>query len=424
MHGVDKPARTVGAEDDNVDQLGFETPRSGVATPQPDLHDKRLPGIMSYFGQVGEDSSASQMHPSIMPHPESVEPLGECLEDKQLQDQIQHTSSATLSSHHHPAESSLPCTLTQPNMKQNHHPHHLPSQDMSNCPTVTQTEKLQASHSYPTPPTSQTSSSAGSPIPDLSSSSEKKGTFASEASLRCPTNSKISGTSQVSIASTPLSVPSQPAGASTAQGACPLTAQESLQTSSQSLPVTSGSARPAAPSRWFSLEGLVELTRGAIFKSGPPTPTRALSTAHPNVDGRETPGRSSNDGAETSGTQTPRSSGAQAPVPKGKLSIKITEARGLRKSRDPYVVAVFQRSELISSGPRPSEEDEHLSSTPIAMGGIAIQRQSSDSGRPPMAIPMRSRQSSNTSITDYSTFRNRTSKAIYSNPKWDAQAIL
>ncbi|CAL3964442.1 unnamed protein product, partial [Diplocarpon coronariae] len=39
---------------EDVDVNGFEsdTPRSGVATPQPDPSDKRLPGIMhSYFGQ-------------------------------------------------------------------------------------------------------------------------------------------------------------------------------------------------------------------------------------------------------------------------------------------------------------------------------------------------------------------------------------
>ncbi|KAG8421135.1 Serine/threonine-protein kinase [Metarhizium acridum] len=161
-------------------------------------------------------------------------------------------------------------------------------------------------------------------------------------------------------------------------------------------------------------------------QSGPPTPTRALSAAHSSQsDGRDTPSRTSHDGAETaSGTQTPRTAGVQPPAQKGKLTIKIVEARGLRKCRDPYVVAVFQRSELISGGPRPIEEEETLSATPSGLGGIPIQRQGSDSGRPPMAIPMRSRQSSNTSIHDYNTFRNRTMRAPSSNPKWDAEAVF
>ncbi|PHH90798.1 hypothetical protein CDD83_2597 [Cordyceps sp. RAO-2017] len=160
-------------------------------------------------------------------------------------------------------------------------------------------------------------------------------------------------------------------------------------------------------------------------QSGPPTPTRALSAAHSSQsDGKDTPGRTSNDGVDPTGSQTPRNStGAQTPAPKGKLTIKITEARGLRRSRDPYVVAVFQRSELISGGPRPADEDEGAIAPPSAMGGIPIQRQGSDSGRP-MAIPMRSRQSSNTSITDYNTFRNRTARAPFLNPKWDAEAVF
>ena len=45
-------------EDDGNDHIDSDTPRSGVATPQPDPSDKRLPGIMhSFFGQVGSGSS-------------------------------------------------------------------------------------------------------------------------------------------------------------------------------------------------------------------------------------------------------------------------------------------------------------------------------------------------------------------------------
>lgn len=161
-------------------------------------------------------------------------------------------------------------------------------------------------------------------------------------------------------------------------------------------------------------------------QSGPPTPTRALSAAHPShSEGVETPSRTSNDGTDASGIRTPRrSTSTQAPSAKGKLTIKITEARGLRKCRDPYVVAVFQRSELISGGPQSSEEEETLSVPPSGFGGIPIQRQGSDSGRPPMAIPMRSRQSSNTSISDYNTFRNRTARGSFTRPKWDAEAVF
>ncbi|KAK0387585.1 hypothetical protein NLU13_3831 [Sarocladium strictum] len=161
-------------------------------------------------------------------------------------------------------------------------------------------------------------------------------------------------------------------------------------------------------------------------QSGQSTPTRALSAAQPSQsEGAPSSGRNSHDDGIASGTQTPRgSTGAQAPASKGKLTIKIAEARGLRKCRDPYVVAVFQRSELISGGPRPGENEEPLNAATSAMGGIPIQRQGSDSGRTPMAIPMRSRQSSNTSITDYNTFRNRPRRQSFTNPTWDAEAIF
>lgn len=88
------------------------------------------------------------------------------------------------------------------------------------------------------------------------------------------------------------------------------------------------------------------------------------------------------------------------------------------------MVAVFQRSELISPGPRTFEDEDEITppATSVHMGGMPISRQGSDSGRP-MAIPMRSRQSSNTSISDYTAFRNRTRRS-FASPKWDAQAVF
>ncbi|KAJ9157831.1 Non-specific serine/threonine protein kinase [Pleurostoma richardsiae] len=162
-------------------------------------------------------------------------------------------------------------------------------------------------------------------------------------------------------------------------------------------------------------------------QSGQSTPTRSLSTAQPSVTGESDSRKGSNEDSQRSGTQTPTQTAGTVPAAKGKLTVKITEARGLRKSRAPYVVAVFQRSELISGLPRSVEEgDDEGPITNVAMGGVPIQRQGSDSGRPPMAIPMRSRQSSNTSITEYNTFRNRTQpqRRSFTNPTWDAEAVF
>ncbi|PNP53694.1 hypothetical protein THARTR1_05818 [Trichoderma harzianum] len=331
MQGTDKSARTAATDEDGADHIGFETPRSGIATPHPDPQDKRLPGIMSYFAQVREDLPASQDSFSTMSIPERGVP-SDPMQGQQLLDSL----STKLESLEH-AESSQPCKQEARCSRQ------------SNSLTIR--------------------------------------TRASQEKLTGSTNS------------------------------CP----PSLTSHS-----FSSSTRSAAPETTFSDEEIRSASSsGASSRSepsGPPTPTRALSTANPAPDGRDTPNGSGTDGAETSGTQTPKNSGA-APSAKGRLTIKIVEARGIRKSRDPYVVAVFQRSELISGGPHAIEEEEHVIGTPTGLGAIPMKRQVSDSGRP-MAIPMRSRQSSNTSISDYNTFRNRTSRTLYSSPKWDAEAVF
>ncbi|PHH68094.1 hypothetical protein CDD80_267 [Ophiocordyceps camponoti-rufipedis] len=352
MQAIDRVGRS--ADEDGVDHIGSDTPRSGIATPQPDLQDKRLPGIMSYFGQVRQDPSDSALHSSACP------PLD--------LDRARPSRGG--------AESSWRCARALSTDTRS-----APVSDLSFLAT------RQPSLPLLTPPASQTSSSEGSMTQD---SVLRAGDV--RAAFDCP-----SVTSRT-----------EPAFAQPSKEAV--------------------SSEPPPTDKWFSLERLKGLTRGVMFKSGPPTPTRALSATHSSQsDGKDTPARTSNDGVDSSARpHTPRgSAGAQAPAPQGKLTIKITEARGLRRCRDPYVVAVFQRSELISGGPRPADSDEHACAPPSALGGIPIQRQGSDSGRP-MAIPMRSRQSSNTSITDYNTFRSRAARvpAPLLDPTWDAEAVF
>lgn len=171
---------------------------------------------------------------------------------------------------------------------------------------------------------------------------------------------------------------------------------------------------------------LKELTFAPASKSGQSTPNRSLSTAQPaHHDTQEKPTASAEKSTAT-GLQTVATPPAATTTPatKGKLTIKISEGRGLKSCRAPYVVAVFQRSELISRGPRDEDEDDESAISNVAMGGVPIQRQGSDSGRHAMAIPMRSRQSSNTSTGEFNSFRNRTHRRSFTNPKWDAEAIL
>jgi hypothetical protein len=115
-------------------------------------------------------------------------------------------------------------------------------------------------------------------------------------------------------------------------------------------------------------------------------------------------------------------SGAAVGPPKGKLTVRIIEARGLRPSQDPYVVCVFEWNEYISKGPRRRETDleqDEGNRVRDDSGGMRIG--AGDMGRR-IAIPMKSRQSSNTSLPDHKEF-NRDGKTT-SNPKWEQEAVL
>lgn len=94
---------------------------------------------------------------------------------------------------------------------------------------------------------------------------------------------------------------------------------------------------------------------------------------------------------------------------KGKLFVKISEARGLRPSFDPYVVCVFEWNEYISKGARDGEEEKKRRQM----------ESDAEAGRP-MAIPMRSRQSSHNSALD----GDHKGRMPVTDPHWDHEAVL
>ncbi|KAH8589752.1 serine/threonine protein kinase, AGC family [Bisporella sp. PMI_857] len=112
-------------------------------------------------------------------------------------------------------------------------------------------------------------------------------------------------------------------------------------------------------------------------------------------------------------------------APKGLLNIKIVEARGLRKCREPYIVAVFQKNELVSKVGYEDGTGEDGRESPIA--GIPIGRSGSDNGRSPFAMTLRSRQSSNGSVAslgDYRTVKLGAVNKLMTRPKWDIEAVF
>jgi protein-serine/threonine kinase len=415
--------RRVTPTDDEVDQIGYDSPRSGIATPQPDLKDKRLPGIMSYFGQVRSTHSASPFSyfcPSTQARDTETPCSTSPQEEKETEKETEKSSTLDIEADKGGEPVDFPLL-----------PH-----ERVEPPERVQPLQQAASffNPYPTPPCSKTPSEKGQKLSNASADLGREASICSpgrpsmsipvkntsdllthkirRATLASPVTSIIT-TNSVSMACIP-----NPSGCVTASTPPSSPLDTEISSVDHVTPLSDERA---------TINRLRKLTLPTSTKSGPPTPTRALSAAQPSPAEDRSASQTSRNGTQSNGrqsTSTSRSSGVQAPTQRGKLTIKIREGRGLRKSRDPYVVAVFQRSELISPGPRTFEDEDDMPAPTSSshMGGIPISRQGSDSGRP-MAIPMRSRQSSNTSISDYTTFRNRTRRSFMS-PKWDAEAVL
>ena len=200
----------------------------------------------------------------------------------------------------------------------------------------------------------------------------------------------------------------------------------SRSSSIPSTPVSDIPGRSALSSLTSHLE-LTRLTDDAVSprkKSTPPLTPRALSN-----DGSESARRTPpttdqlNDNPHANASaaaSTPRSSPPVGP-PKGKLFVIISGARGLRPSFSPYAVCAFEEIESIATGyrqgdPESSPETRFRDQLP---GGVPIRGPNAEMGRS-MAIPMKSRQSSTTSLKDQKDFKN----GRITDPVWNHEAVL
>ena len=179
-----------------------------------------------------------------------------------------------------------------------------------------------------------------------------------------------------------------------------------------------------------SLTSHLELTRltdhaaSPRKKSTPPLTPRALSNDG-SESARQTPhttdlgnGRSDANGATAA--PTPRSSPPVGP-PKGRLFVIIAGARGLRPSFNPYAVCAFEEIESIATGNKQGDMETSLESRSKdqSAGGLSIRPPYGEMGRS-MAIPMKSRQSSTTSLKDQKEFKS----GRITDPTWNHEAVL
>jgi hypothetical protein len=158
-------------------------------------------------------------------------------------------------------------------------------------------------------------------------------------------------------------------------------------------------------------------------KSTPPHTPRALSQED-RRDQTRSPLSSTSTAAGDTVTEPEKQSQKQIRAtlpsvssPRGKLSIKIAEGRNLKPSFDPYVVVQFEWNEYVSKGPRQDkmEVDSDAKGPVASLQSIPIRRTDSDMGKP-MAIPMRSRQSS--------TNGEERPMDKVTDPQWDREANL
>lgn len=416
--------------DDDGDHIDSDTPRSGVATPQPDPSDKRTPGILhSFYGQVGLGSSSSQNPSKHISHisllsssPNPSEPESHSNSPRQQFEAGDALSKVTPSSVDEPeGETDSGAEKTNPLLQ---------SHELLGSSQISRQQ-----HFYPTPPVSHPSSLHKLNLSDATFEDVGNNVQNTTAPVdRDCTSESIPFHAKRASSMTPLSNIVTPSNVHAAHFSNPsdIPSEHKLSTPPLSRLHSYFHKSP-------SYDRLKKLTCDGS-KSTPSTPTRALSNQTSKSDqsvmstdfgnaaqnGNGQNGKSSTSDRPAAPPRVESSMGGAVVPPKGKLTVKINEARGLRKSLDPYVVAVFQRNELVSKGPQSDEDDEDgdNSHSPggIPIGGIPISRTGSDSGRP-MAIPMKSRQSSNTSLSEYRDFKNKGRK-MFAHPKWDAEAVL
>ncbi|KAG0135024.1 kinase-like domain-containing protein [Tuber indicum] len=144
-----------------------------------------------------------------------------------------------------------------------------------------------------------------------------------------------------------------------------------------------------------------------------PSTSRPNSTSASNNNTTPKSPKPISPGSGASGASGTMNAAAHAAVvpPKGKMVVKIIEARNLRPSKDPYVVCTFESNEFISKGPKKSDDSGD---------GSDNEKAALAPGRG-IAIPMKSRQSSSTSLSE---LQGGGSKKGITNPKWEHEAVF
>ncbi|KAL9125850.1 MAG: hypothetical protein Q9217_005005 [Psora testacea] len=390
------------SEADSPDHTIGSGIQSGVATPRPDPTDKRLPGILhSYFGQVGPQSFAS---PSKKHRPTNPRLY------------------LNMANPAPPAGIAIGCLHTAPS-----------SPNEESTSTNGQSRAIYAQptslQGLPTPPTPS------------SCSSTRKGSGDGTEGNALDSDARSGGSRRPSLARVrsgnfimPLRTRRCTASLHTPADVITTSAVHASHLSNPTTRRSSPSLSSQVPLQFSALSsltsnlGLTKLTDGVAsppIKNTPPLTPRALSNDGSEPVKNASPSSSTqrdykHTQGNTSDAATPRSAPPIGP-PKGKLFVKILSARGLKPSYAPYAVCAFEWIESIAHEPKQDEDDMDVKAKgKDSEGGVPIKRGVNDMSRS-MAIPMKSRQSSTTSLSDQKNFRNGRQ---VTDTRWDHEAVF
>ena len=416
-----------------VDPLGSAclTPPGGDATPFPNPIDNRLPGIShSSFGQVRP--TFCSRHKSALPA------LGQQVRSSPLSRQSLLPSGSVGGGNGGPENISARSPSSSDSSPHSHGEFRdVRKNDYFDTPPLLPHEHFHAPNCL-TPPTSPSAASSPSAssvnvLAGNASGVEKTAPPPQPAGSKAaaPTDQRHDQVTAKRESGMPTSGQRGVLGrrhtyAAYAQLSSMLTAPTvaTAQLSNPAISHLTAASRPRSGSQSaHELRKLTDSGRGrCVDQNTPPYSPRSRSQGETVAKAVKSPDAPTSTPAPASNVTTQSSStdGSGPLPPKGKLSVLISEGRNLRASVDPYVVCQFQRSEYISKGPINTAAAE--SNRRKLKGGAAMKRTDSESGRP-LAIPMKSRQSSNTSAGDS---RDPTSdeSGKMTDPKWEHRATL
>ena len=394
--------------DDMHDQIGSSSPTpSGVETPRPDFHDKRTPGLMSsYFGQVGREPS-SQSSP-LRTAQAVTTPAVDLAVASHAPHHMRRTSRRA-------SESSLGSMVLVERTQE--HGVSTPPPDETQKEPPPKSLEPDRSRMPPTPISSAASvvqrdgdtAENGMPLADSGIASITqalrnfvlpKSSFSGKA--RRHQSLPVSSVTRNSVPAAHISNPASTSPPS--------------RNSPQDSPAPNS---PTPPQPIPKANGLtLDVAEEPREKQTPPHTPRALSQ-----EARQRSPLASHSSTEAEKQTKSSSDTALAPTsaPRGKLAVKIAEGKNLKPAFDPYVVCVFEYNEYISKGPRHDKMDvdgEESKPSQKQLQSIPIRRTDSDMGKP-MAIPMRSRQSSTNGVPEEGISLQRVT-----DPQWDHEAML